>query len=257
MSGRSASPALGAVALIAALAAAAGLALANALLTLPVSYTRRHGPLVALVVVAQALAWWWTRRRQHALASALLLLFRRQKALAFWAGADVAGLALLWGRGTAGWSRVALVWELVAAYVAARGALLALGVTVRIARRTGVPGHTAGARGVRLLLLVAALAAPALAPLAKASPLWQTAVAGGLLALLALAVCARAGETRDTWVGLAALVACPALALGGSALLLGGAVLPLAAPLALTALLLALGLATLATPAALDPPDSG
>lgn len=249
------SPALGAVALVAALAGAVGLTLANAILSLPLSLTWRHIPVVALVVVAQGLAWWWTRRRQRAIARALVLLVRGNMGLALWAGADLVVLAGVWGRGTVDWSRVAPAWDLVAAYVAVRGALLALGVTIRIVGPAGLVAHTAAARGVRLLTLGGALLAPALVPLAKASPLWQSAVTGGLLALLALGLCARAGEARDTWVGLAGVVAGPALALGGSALLLGAEALPLAAPLALTALLPALGLATLATPAALAPPS--
>lgn len=264
MSGRGASPGLGAVLLIAVLATAGGLALASAVLTLPEPLDRSHAAVIGFVVLSQGLAWWWSRRRQRGFFHAALRLAAQHPALALWAAADLAALALLWGQGTARWSQVAPVWNGVAAYVAARAALLALGVTIGLARRAAPRGRAVegggggggrGGSGVRLTVLGAALAAPALAALAGALPAWQNAVAGGLLALLALAACASSDAARQTWVGLAALLASPALALGGSALLLGSPTLPLAAPLALSALLPALGLAALATPAALTPAD--
>ncbi len=258
MIGRVRSPGLGAVTLIALLATAAGLALAGAVLTSPVALDRRDAPAVLVVTLSQGLAWWWSRRRQRGLVRAAWRLAVEHRSLALWLAADVALIIVLWGEDTARWSRAAPVWDTVAAYVGARAALLTLfvlGRSLRGARSAGPPGRTA-ARGARWALVGVALAAPAWTPLAGPWPAWQRAVAGGLLALLALAACASAGAARETWVGLAGLLASPAFALAGCALLLASPALPLTAPLALSALLPALGLATLASPAVLALPET-
>ena len=257
MTGRGASPGLGAVALIALLATAAGLALAGAVLTLPVAFDRRDAPALVLVALSQALAWWWSRRRQRGLVRSAFRLAAEHRGLALWLAADVALLAVLWGGDTVRWSRAAPAWDAVAAYVAARAALLALlalGMTLRGERRGGIPGRTAGARGARWALVAVALAAPAWTQLVGPGAAWLSAVTGGLLALLALTACALPGAARETWVGLAGLLASPSFALAGCALVLASPVLPLTAPLALSALLPALGLATLATPVVLATP---
>jgi hypothetical protein len=251
VSERGATPRLGAVTLIAALSAAVGLALAHALLVLPVALTSRRVPVLASVVVVQALAWWWTRRRPGAGVAALVRLAAAHRLLTLWAAVDLLALAFLWLRGSATWSAVSPAWQMVAAYGSARAALLALGIALHIGGPSGIPGRSATARGLRLTMVGTALGAPALMPIVIASPSWQLAVVSGAFALAALAACARQPEIRDRWVGLAGVLGSPALALGGSALWLGEAALPLAAPLALTSLLPALGLATLAMPVAL------
>ncbi len=251
MSRRGGSPGLGAVALIALLATAVGLALASAMLTLPVALGWRDAPVVTLVALAQGLAWWWWRRERGLVRAALRLMAAHQ-ALALWAVADLAALVLLWVQGTVSWARIGPAWDWVAAYAAARAALLALSVTWRVASRDTLRSRATAARGARLALLGAALSAPVWTHLAASSPGWQNALVGGLLALLALAACSPAGAAqRETWVGLAGLLASPAVAIGGSAFLLGTPALPLAAALALSTLLPALGLAALALPAAL------
>ena len=248
------------------LATAGGLALASAVLTLPGRSTAATPPSSASSSSARALAWWWSRRRQRGFFRAALRLAAQHQALALWAAADLAALALLWGQGTARWSRVAPVWNGVAAYVAARAALLALGVTIGLARRAAPRGRGSsggrrgggarrGGSGVRLTLLGAALAAPAWRPSPARCPPGRTPWSAACSHSSRSPPVASSDAARQTWVGLAALLASPALALGGSALLLGSPTLPLAAPLALTALLPALGLATLATPAALTPAD--
>ena len=260
MIGRRRSPGLGAVALIALLATAAGLALASAVLTSPVAFDQRDAPILVAVALVQALAWWWSRRRERGLGRAALRLAAQHKSLTLWLAADVAALAVLWSQETARWSRTAPAWDTVAAYVAVRAALLALFVLARTRRsagREGLPGRTVAARAARWVWIGAALAAPAWTHLIAAWAVWaawQCAVVGGLLALLALAFWASPGAARETWVGLAGLAASPAWALGGCALVLASPVLPLAAPLALSALLPALGLATLATPAVIEAP---
>lgn len=251
MSRRGGSPGLGAVALIALLATAVGLALASAMLTLPVALGWRDAPVVTLVALAQGLAWWWWRRRERGLVRTALRLMAAHQALALWAVADLAALVLLWVQGTASWARIGPAWDWVAAYAAARAALLALSVTWRVASRDTLRSRATAARGARLALLGAALSAPVWTHLAASSPAWQDALVGGLLALLALAAYSPAGAARETWVGLAGLLASPAVAIGGSAFLLGTPALPLAAALALSTLLPALGLAALALPAAL------
>ncbi len=260
MIGRRRSPGLGAVALIALLATAAGLALASAVLTSPVAFDRRDAPILVAVALVQALAWWWSQRRERGLGRAALRLAARHKSLALWVVADVAALAVLWSQDTARWSRTAPVWDTVAAYAAVRAALLALFVLARTRQgtgREGLPGRPVVARAARWVLIGAALAAPAWTHLVAAWAAWaawQCAVVGGLLAILALAFRACPGAARETWVGLASLAASPALALGGCALVLASPALPLAAPIALSALLPALGLATLATPAVIEAP---
>ena len=253
MSRRGGSPGLGAVALIALLATAVGLALASAMLTLPVALGWRDAPVVTLVALAQGLAWWWWRRERGLVRAALRLMAAHQ-ALALWAVADLAALVLLWVQGTVSWARIGPAWDWVAAYAAARAALLALSVTWRVASRDTLRSRATAARGARLALLGAALSAPVWTHLAASSPGWQNALVGGLLALLALAAYSPAGAARETWVGLAGLLASPAVAIGGSAFLLGAPALPLAAALALSMLLPALGLAALALPAALPRP---
>ena len=120
------SPGLGAVTLIAALSTVAGLALADAVLTLPVPLDRSRAAVVAFVVLCQGLVWWWSRHRRHGLAAAAARLASDHQGLTLWALADVAFVVLLWAQETARWARVAPVWDAVAAYVTVRAALLAL-----------------------------------------------------------------------------------------------------------------------------------
>lgn len=254
MSSRETFPGLAAVELIAALAGAVGLALAAALLVAPGSFGWRHVPVLAAVVGIQGLAWWWVRRPSDGRAHSALALVAANNRLTLWAAAELVALVLLWGRGTASWSRVDAAWTLVAAYATARAALLALGIAFHGALRSGVPGRTSAARGVRLAVLGAALAAPVLAPLTgRGVAGWQGTALAGALALVALAAWARDASNRNRWVGLAVLVASPGLALAGCTWLVGAPALPLAAPVALTTLLPALGLASLAAPLVLAP----
>ncbi len=246
-----AAPGAGATVAIAALSTLVGLALSSAVLTTPVQLDGNRRAVIAVVVACQALLWWWLRRRAHGVLAALVRLARERPALALWSGVELVGLGLLWFGWTPGGSRAMPVWSWVGGYFSARAALTALGIAGQVAGRSGAGSGSSRTRAVRLVLLGAALAAPAALPLSGARPTWLNAVAGGWLTLGALAAAARDGAARDTWLGLAAVLASPALALGGSALLVGAPTLPLAAPIALTALAPALGLAGLACPAVL------
>lgn len=263
------SPGLGAVALIAALAAVFGLVVAHSLLTLPVELTARGALVLGWVIAGQALAWYWLRGRERPIVAAAWRLVAAHPGLALWTAADGVGLVVVWLQRTAGWSRIAPVWETVAIYGGVRAALLALlivGLLLRRSESTPASGSTASAahpglgtsaartrrrrrHPQRALLLAAALAAPALLPLVGLRPDWQNAVAAGLLALIGLAVAAPAGPALDGWFGLALLLVWPAAALASTTLALGETGLPLTSPIALSCLLPALGLATLAAPA--------
>ncbi len=244
-----AAPGLGATVAIAALSAIAGLALASAVLATPARLDGNRWAVIAVVVVCQALLWWWLRRRAEGVLVALIRLVRERPALAVWSLVELVGLVLLWFGSAADGSRALPVWSWVASYLSARAALTVLGAARHVARASGAASGSSRARAARLVLFAAALTAPATLPLAGARPTWLDAVAGGWLTLAALAAAARDGAARDTWLGLAAVLASPALALAGSALLVGEPTLPLAAPIALTALAPALGLAGLACPA--------
>jgi hypothetical protein len=233
------------------LAGLAGVAVSNAVLRLGRSWRRDDVLVVLLVVAAQALLWWWVHSRDRPLWDAAALLARRHPLLVAWMVAELALLAALWTLGPAG-----APWRMLAAYGQARAAALALAALAlawkgkRWSLAAGLP---------RGLMLGAALAAPALGAFLDASPLWQIACAGGVLSLTAAALSVTPGGAgeglRRTWLGLAGVVAWPAAALGLAGLFLGGISLTWAGPIALTSLLPALGLATVAVRAAADTTD--
>jgi len=228
-------------------AAVAGLAVSQATGADAVRFTAVAAATAFGAVLAQTLAWRLTRN-VAALRSTIRRALRARLVAALWLALDLGFVGAVWANGVVRIDRVSSLWGAVAVYATARAALLALAIWAlwrRRQSRTRVAGAT-----LAVALFWPAAGAWALPMMAG----WERAVVGAGLALAALLACrlpdgesANPAELR-VQRELPQLVAVAALTLVAGSWVAGAPPLAVAAPVALTSALAAIGLAGLLLP---------
>lgn len=230
-------PRLVAVVAVATLAALAGAAACGALFG---SSAALDASAVVLALVGSTVAgllWWASAGEEKSPWRDLAVAAAGHKLLALWLLSDV--VLLLWAAwaGSVRLQQVSPHWDGVALYVVVRA--LGLVVAMAICGRRSPAGRRLGA-----VVLVAASVVPVLL-----RPDWRGAASAGAGALGAAGILlGQAGMAR---LAPALAVALPALALASSSWLPGAAPLAAASPVATSSMLVAIGIATIATVPAL------